>query len=197
LHHIYSILEWIREAGKSRWTSLVRYESLMRPRIHAEMANTMVRITLMDGSTQEVPREEIKGFLPLPPLFRNPHLKADALAYHGGILVPVLGPIGETQGLEKIENRAWLLMMGEHAQVVRGLPAFDDDIKLEIVPVRAQPAPKLVAISATEPAVEIPTAVAIAEAFAEAAPHAPVAALTEEEEESNLMKELEEMFKAA
>ena len=168
----------------------------MPPRILAETVNTMVRITLMDGSTQEVPRKEIKGFLPLPTLFRNPHLKADALAYHGGNLVPVLGPLADGQGLEKFENRAWLLMMGDHAQVVRGLPAFDDDRVLEIVPARAKPAPRLVA--APEPVVEIPSAEASIDVLAESAPAIVAAApLSEEEEESNLMKELEEMFKAA
>ena len=80
----------------------------------------MVRITLMDGSTQELSRDGILGVYPCEHLFRHPQLKSDAILYRNGRLLPVLGPLPEGK-------RAWILLFETHGQVIRDLPAFDDD----------------------------------------------------------------------
>jgi hypothetical protein len=81
----------------------------------------MVRITLMDGSTQELSRDGILGVYPCEHLFRHPQLKSDAVIYKNGRLLPVLGPLPEGK-------RAWILLFETHGQVIRELPAFDDDV---------------------------------------------------------------------
>lgn len=80
----------------------------------------MVRITLMDGSTQELSRDGILGVFPCEHLFRHAQLKSDAIFYKNGRLIPVLGPLPEGE-------RAWILLFETHGQVIRELPAFDDD----------------------------------------------------------------------
>lgn len=80
----------------------------------------MVRITLMDGTTQELSRDGILGVYPCEHLFRHPQLKSDAILYRNGRLLPVLGPLPEGK-------RAWILLFETHGQVIRELPAFDDD----------------------------------------------------------------------
>ena len=81
----------------------------------------MVRITLMDGTTQELSRDGILGVYPCEHLFRHPQLKSDAIIYKNGRLIPVLGPLPEGK-------RAWILLFETHGQVIRELPAFDDDV---------------------------------------------------------------------
>lgn len=80
----------------------------------------MVRITLMDGTTQELSRDGILGVFPCEHIFRHPQLKSDAIVYKNGRLLPVLGPLPEGK-------RAWILLFETHGQVIRDLPAFDDD----------------------------------------------------------------------
>ena len=81
----------------------------------------MVRITLMDGTTQELSRDGILGVYPCEHLFRHPQLKSDAIIYKNGRLLPVLGPLPEGK-------RAWILLFETHGQVICDLPAFDDDV---------------------------------------------------------------------
>lgn len=83
----------------------------------------MVRITLMDGNTQELSLDGILGVYPCDHLFRHPQLKSDAIIYENGRLLPVLGPLPEGK-------RAWILLFETHGQVIRELPTFDDDATL-------------------------------------------------------------------
>lgn len=82
----------------------------------------MLRITLMDESTQELSRDGILGVFPCTGLFRHPQLKSDAVIYQNGRLLPVLGP------LPAAGASAWLLLFETHAQVIKSLPEFDDDV---------------------------------------------------------------------
>jgi len=92
----------------------------------------MVRITLMDGSTQELSRDGILGVFPCQHLFRHSQLKSDAVVYKNGRLLPVLGPLPEG-------DRAWILLFETHGQVIRELPAFDDDaVSLSLVPTSSE-----------------------------------------------------------
>lgn len=91
----------------------------------------MVRITLMDGSTQDLSRDGILGVFPCEHLFRHPQLKADAVVYKNGQLVPVLGPLPEG-------GRAFILLFETHGQVIRDLPAFDDDVVSEESPAESE-----------------------------------------------------------
>lgn len=144
----------------------------------------MVRITLMDGNVKEVQREELRGIFPWREPLRNPHLRTDGVIYHQGFLYPVQGPLaleGEENG--PITERAWYLLCDGYAQVIRGLPAFDDDISLNLVPVRERPAP----VAAPAPALSLVPA--------EAAPVAAAASISEAEEEAQLLKELEDLLK--
>ena len=146
----------------------------------------MVRITLLDGTKQDIPRTELKRLKPFRPLLKNPRLKSDGLVYEGGRLYPVHGPLPEASDFERPHaEQPWLLFAENSVRVVRGLPTFSDDTALNIVPVRAA------ASSAAKPAAEAPAA-----PRAVAAPH-PAPALSEEEEELQLMQELEDLLKAA
>lgn len=145
----------------------------------------MVRITLMDGSVKEVEREELRGIFPWREPLRNPHLRTDGVIYHQGFLYPVQGPLaleGEERG--PITERAWFLLCDGYAQVIRGLPAFDDDVSLNLVPVRervtpvTKPAPSLALVAGEAPV-----------------PAAAASGISEAEEEAQLLKELEDLLK--
>lgn len=152
----------------------------------------MVRITLMDGQVEEVARETVQAIFAWRPIFKNPHLKADGLTYHAGKLVPVNGPLPEPSADSLPQHeRPWLLYLGTHVQVIRGLPAFEDDIALNIVPAR-ETAPVLALVPSPEP-----------EVVPEPAAEAPLTLLdvatmiSEEDEETTLLRELETLIKVA
>gem|GEM_PF-7123968 len=86
----------------------------------------MIRITLMDGSQLEIPREEAIELLPYQNVLRSSHFKdpVDGLVCHRGKMVPVLGPMPELVDVKSIDKRPWLLLMKGCAQVVQGLPDF-------------------------------------------------------------------------
>jgi hypothetical protein len=85
----------------------------------------------MDGSLQEIRRDEVEGLYPALGLLRHPLLLSEAVLCLHGKLVPVAGPLSDsTSNDAPVEERPWILSMGTHAQVVRGLPQFNDDISL-------------------------------------------------------------------
>lgn len=97
----------------------------------------MIRIKLMDGSVLEIPREEALELLPyrgvnVSAMFKDP---IEGLLIHRGKLIPVLGPM-PTQISDNvpIEQRPWLLLLRGCAQVILGLPQFDEAVKSEVVP---------------------------------------------------------------
>lgn len=101
-------------------------EALKRVRLFVDTFDSMIRITLMDGSQLEIPREEAVELLPYRNVFRSELLKdpVDGLVCHRGKLVPVLGPLPEFADAKSVDKKAWLLMMKGCAQVVQGLPEF-------------------------------------------------------------------------
>lgn len=86
----------------------------------------MIRITLMDGTQLEIPREEALELLPYQNVFRNPNLKApvDGLFSYRGKLTPVLGPLPAGHVATSLDGRPWLLLMKGCAQAIQGLPDF-------------------------------------------------------------------------
>jgi hypothetical protein len=149
----------------------------------------MIRITLMDGSAQEISREETRGLIAWRAPLTNPQLKAHGVIFHGGTVLPVYGPLAY-DAAGSVSERPWLLVLKDRVQVIRGLPTFDDDISLGIVPERTRPAPTLVKMP--EPTEE-------ALLTSPAAPAAEASALTrsEEEEEAQVLQELEELLRAS
>lgn len=131
----------------------------------------MVRITLIDGSTQEIARDKARQVLPLPKLLRSPVLKKgiSAVFCHRGKLVPVFGPIDGARADD------WLLLLDEGACLIRGLPVFPED---------AQSAAPVLASATAGPAV------------AAVPPPAPEAEPTDEELDAELA-EIEQMLKSA
>jgi hypothetical protein len=155
----------------------------------------MIRITLMDGSTQELPRETVRGVAPWRAPLQNPRLKSDGVIFYGGTLLPVQGPFTE-QPSGKVNDRAWFLILEKSVQVIRGLPTFDDDFALNLVPEPKRPAkaPVLVAVAAEEDYFEAENPFIPA---AEAKPILVPAARTEEEEEAQVLQELEDLLRTA
>lgn len=130
---------------------------------------SMIRVTLMDGSLQEVRRNEALGLVPVEGLLRHPLLVSAAIFCYQGKILPVLGPLPEKiQNSGPCESRPWLMIFADHAQVVRGLPQFNDDIR----PKKA--APTLVSPK-TPKKVEI----------------------SDDEEEARLLQEMEDLLKSA
>lgn len=87
----------------------------------------MIRITLMDGSTLEIAREEALELMPYRALFTNPMLKAplEGLVVYRGELIPVLGPLPSPASASRhADDQPWVLLMKGCAQVIRGLPEF-------------------------------------------------------------------------
>jgi hypothetical protein len=86
----------------------------------------MIRITLMDGSSVEMPREQAKGLLPFAGVFASPLLRApiEGVICHQGKPMPLLGPLPLSQDDLPVNERAWILLLADHAQVIRGLPNF-------------------------------------------------------------------------
>ncbi|RZA00006.1 MAG: hypothetical protein EOP11_18800 [Proteobacteria bacterium] len=155
----------------------------------------MIRITLMDGTTQELPRESVRGVAPWRAPLQNPRLKSDGVIFYGGTLLPVQGPFAE-QTSGKVNDRAWFLILEKSVQVIRGLPTFEDDISLNLVPEpkrNAKP-PVLVAVTAEEDFFEAEAAFTAAP---EAKPISAPAARTEEEEEAQVLQELEDLLRTA
>lgn len=89
----------------------------------------MIRITLMDGSQIEIPREDALEIIPYRHVFSHQMLKSpvEGLLAHHGKLVPVLGPMPKSfDKTTSVDNRPWLLLMKGCAQVIRGLPTFQE-----------------------------------------------------------------------
>ncbi|MGZ3651724.1 MAG: hypothetical protein ACXVB9_10420 [Bdellovibrionota bacterium] len=104
----------------------------------------MIRIKLMDGSHLEIPREEAIELFPYRGIFSSPMLKAplDGIFVHRGKIVPVLGPLPTEAPQGSSEERPWILLMKGCAQVIRGLPEFDESIGGENVLPFAGPQPE-------------------------------------------------------
>jgi len=87
----------------------------------------MIRMTLIDGSTLEIAREEALELMPYRALFTSPMLKAplEGLVVYRGELIPVLGPLPPPGAASRYASeQAWVLLMKDCAQVIRGLPEF-------------------------------------------------------------------------
>jgi hypothetical protein len=84
----------------------------------------------MDGTVKNIPREKARKVLPVPQLLRSPALKSpiSALFCQQGKLIPVYGPIGE------ITDSDWLLLLEEGSYLIRGLPSFSEDQKVNLAP---------------------------------------------------------------
>lgn len=101
----------------------------------------MIRITLMDDSLLEIPREEALELLPYCHVFTNQLLKApvEGLLPYRGKLLPVLGPL-PLSGYEanSVDDRPWILLMKGCAQVVRGLPQFEEAAMQNVIELKSQ-----------------------------------------------------------
>jgi len=87
----------------------------------------MIRVSLIDGSTLEVPRTDALELLPYRHVFTGRNLKApvEGLMSHRGKLVPVLGPLPlPTEAYLPVDKRPWILLLQDCAQVIQGLPEF-------------------------------------------------------------------------
>lgn len=96
----------------------------------------MIRITLMDGTTAEVAREQTKGLIPFANVFSSPLLRGpiEGVICHQGKPIPLLGPLPESTEDLPVEDRPWILLLGDHAQVIRGMPDFNAKPKIASVP---------------------------------------------------------------
>lgn len=95
----------------------------------------MIRITLMDGSVHEISRSDARGIVPFAHVFSSPLLRApiEGVICHKGKPLPILGPMPAASDLEgSVEKRAWILLMGDHAQVIRGLPEIQSATVLRL-----------------------------------------------------------------
>ncbi len=153
--------------------------SLKKLGLVVEELYSMLKIKLTDGSELEVLREEVNSIIPISKMLRHSHLLSTGLIYHGGKVVPVAGPVDferlQEVSLLPVEERTWILYLGNHAYVISGFPQFDDDIVLS----KHKKANNVV---------ELPTA-AVEE----------VAEPNENElsEEERVLKEMEELLKTA
>jgi hypothetical protein len=87
----------------------------------------MIRITLMDGSSKDIPRAEVREILPLPILFSSPHLKKpfSALFSRCGKAIPVEGLLPKK--LTDADKKIWMLLCESKAYVISALPVFLED----------------------------------------------------------------------
>jgi hypothetical protein len=90
----------------------------------------MIRVTLMDGSRQEIRRDEVVGIFPFAGILSHPLLRSDGILYFRGRLIPVQGPLPDDATAGSVDDRPWLMVLHTHAQAIRGLPAFNDEITL-------------------------------------------------------------------
>src|SRR4051812_21295580 len=89
----------------------------------------MIRITLMDGSLQEIPREEALEILTYRHVLQNKFLKApiEGLIVHRGKVIPVMGPLPQPgDETNEFEIRPWILLTKDRAQVILGMPDFQE-----------------------------------------------------------------------
>jgi hypothetical protein len=98
----------------------------------------MIRIKLVDGSTKEIRREEIQGIAPLEGILSHAELRFDAIVYREDRILPVAGPIPDPRETTSSHERFWLMLLQDHAQVILGLPRFDDDITLSALAMAPQ-----------------------------------------------------------
>jgi chemotaxis signal transduction protein len=102
----------------------------------------MIQAKLIDGSVIELAREDAFELLPFENIFRSPKLRPpmEGLLCHRGRIMPVLGPMPAPEAMDKTVNeRPWLLLLKGYAQVVQGLPVFDDDAQSQQVAHLAKP----------------------------------------------------------
>src|SRR5687768_14387944 len=87
----------------------------------------MIRITLIDGTTTEIARSEARAVLPFAHVFSSSQLRApiEGIICHKGKPLPILGPMPSAADFKgDMDHRPWLLILKDHAQVIRGLPDF-------------------------------------------------------------------------
>jgi chemotaxis signal transduction protein len=98
---------------------------------------SMVRLTLMDGSLLEIQREEALEILPYGHVFSGPMLKdpIEGLFIYRGKVIPVLGPLPKSVDLTvPAEERPWILLLKGCAQVIRGMPEFEEAAPSNVIP---------------------------------------------------------------
>lgn len=95
---------------------------------NVDKLDSMIRITLIDGSQLEIPREEALELVPYRHVLVSAHLKspAEGLLCHRGKLIPVLGPLPDSNDGKSVDKRAWILLIKGCAQVIQGLPNFQE-----------------------------------------------------------------------
>ncbi|MGZ3694615.1 MAG: hypothetical protein ACXWQO_10570 [Bdellovibrionota bacterium] len=87
----------------------------------------MIRITLLDGTVSEIARGDTRGVIPFANVLSSPMLRApiEGIVCHKGKALPLLGPLPKAEDLTaEINDRAWIILFADHAQVIRGLPDF-------------------------------------------------------------------------
>lgn len=92
----------------------------------------MIRITLMDGTVEEIARADARALVPYSHVFTSPFLRepiAGVFCY-GTEPRPLVGPLPR----EGEEKNAWILVLGDHGQVIRGYPEFLSGAKVETQP---------------------------------------------------------------
>jgi hypothetical protein len=93
----------------------------------------MIRLTLLDGSISEIARSDARGLLPFANVFTSPNLRypIEGVVCHKGKPLPILGPMPDATDLQAdIEQRPWIIVFADHAQVIRGLPDFGTAAKI-------------------------------------------------------------------
>ncbi len=91
----------------------------------------------MDGSRLEIPREEAVELIPYRHVFTSPHLQApiEGLICHRGNLIAILGPLPPTGfPTGSVDACPWILLLRNGAQVVLGLPIFEEAAENNVIP---------------------------------------------------------------
>ena len=84
-----------------------------------------LRFHTVEGESQEIDAQNVREVIPYQGVFTSPFIKKPyegAVAYKGEIL-PVIGPMAYLWNpAGPFEERPWLLIFKDHAQVIEGLP---------------------------------------------------------------------------
>lgn len=95
----------------------------------------------MDGSISEISRGDARGLVPFEHVFTSPFLKTpiEGIVCHKGVPLPVLGPMPKDSDLGAAMNeRPWIIVFEDHAQVIRGMPDFGDAVN-NVLPIGEKP----------------------------------------------------------
>lgn len=87
----------------------------------------MIIIRTMDGKKKELCVDRIRELIAYEGLLVSSQVRFpfEAIIYYHNALLPVLGPLPKTWDSSASEDeRPWLLVFTDHAQVVLGLPEF-------------------------------------------------------------------------